>query len=242
MSPRILIVDDDKDHAESLADLLVLRGYDVEVAFSGEQALERFTETDFDVTLMDVRLPGMNGVETFFQFRKLRPGTQVIIMTGLSVEQLIARAEEGGAVGVLYKPIAVNELLDILQRAQSRGLVLVADDDPAFAESAADVLAANGYRVDIARTGQDALDKLLSTTIDCVILDLRIPLLSGIEVYLKMRESGRLVPTILVTGYSQEEEIAKWLTSEQILIKPFDPALLLEAISKALRSYRVEAA
>ena len=66
MSRRIFIVDDDQDHAESLADILELRGYEVEVAFTGEDAIERFREADFDLVFMDVKLPGKNGVETFF--------------------------------------------------------------------------------------------------------------------------------------------------------------------------------
>jgi len=94
MTMRVLIVDDDRDHAESIADILLSEGYAVEVAFSGESALKRFTEVEFDVTLMDVRLPGMNGVEAFFLFRKVRPGVRVIIMTGYSVEQLIAQARK----------------------------------------------------------------------------------------------------------------------------------------------------
>jgi two-component system, NtrC family, response regulator HydG len=92
MSERVLIVDDDKDHAESIADLLQLRGFEVEVAYSGEQALQLFQKAPFDVSIMDVKLPGMNGVDAFFEFRKVRPQAQVIMMTGLSVEQLIASA------------------------------------------------------------------------------------------------------------------------------------------------------
>jgi two-component system response regulator HydG len=74
MSERVLIVDDDKDHAESIADLLQLRGFEVEVAYSGEQALQLFRKAPFDVSIMDVKLPGMNGVDAFFEFRKVRPG------------------------------------------------------------------------------------------------------------------------------------------------------------------------
>ena len=232
MTHRILIVDDDTDHAESLADLLQMRGYEVEVAYSGEQALEQFSRLDFDVTLMDVKLPGMNGVETFFQFRKLKSDAQVIMMTGLSVEQLIARAVEGGALGILHKPFATNDLLDVLTRAQSRGLVLVADDDPTFVESIGDFLSSSGYRTVIARNGQDALAKAQSSEVDCLLLDLSMPILSGIEVYLKLRECGRSVPIIIVSGL--KSELPQWLAAEHILIKPFDPSLLVEALKEAM--------
>ena len=244
MSKRILVVDDDKDHAESIADLLALRGYAVEVALSGEAAMRRFGDADFDVTLMDVRLPGMNGVETFLQFREIRPDAQVIMMTGLSVEQLIMQALEGGAIDVLYKPFAVSDLLNALKKVQPRGLVLVTDDDLTFVESASNVLTANGYRVVVARTGPEALDKILSNSIDCLILDLGMPVMRGFEVYLQLREIGCLVPTILVANCAEQKDAAlKWLNSDPILTKPFEPAILLAAVEQAMDSrYAVQAA
>src|SRR5262249_11812810 len=162
MKHHVLIVDDDKDHAESIADLLQLRGYEVEVAYSGEEALELFRAHEPDVTVMDVKLPGMNGVETFFQFRKLRPEAQVIMMTRLSVDQLIARAGEGGAAGVLHKPFAMTDLLISLSQVRSGGFLLVANHEPEFAEATAEYLNANGYRTTVAPGGQDIVGQARS--------------------------------------------------------------------------------
>ena len=197
MKPRVLVVDDDKDHAEGIADLLEFRGYEVDVAFSGEQAINRFSEADFDVTLMDIRLPGMNGVETFFQFRKARPQARVVMMTAHSVEQLIERADHGGAVATLHKPFSMDDLLNALKRAQHCGPVLVAAADAEFAESTASLFTTKGNKVDIARTAQDALDKLLSISYDCVVLDLRMPDLSVTEVYRQFLDCGRPPPLII---------------------------------------------
>lgn len=234
---RILIVDDDQDHAESIADILVTNGYAVEVAATGESALSRFTEVEFDVTLMDVRLPGMNGVETFFRFRKVRPGARVIIMTGYSVEQLVAQAVNGGVASVLYKPFQVGNLLDALVKAKPRGLVLVADDDLEFAESTADILATSGYRVEIARTGQDALRKVRAERIDCLILDLRMPIMSGIEVFVELRASNLMVPTILVTAFPDDgTQARRTFSDETLLTKPFDPATLLAVIEATMEA------
>src|SRR5215472_8575370 len=154
MTMRVFIIDDDEDHAESIADLLEFKGYSVEIAFSGEEGVARFRQQDFDVVLMDVRLPGMNGVETFFEFRKIRPHARVLMMTGFSVEALVAQAVDNGALGILYKPFAVEELLTTLERVKPRGLVWVADDDPEVAESIEPVRRQNGYAVEIARDGQ----------------------------------------------------------------------------------------
>ncbi len=177
MSMRVFIIDDDRDHAESVADVLAMRGFECELAFSGEAGLARFRESSFDIVFMDVKLPGMNGVETFFEFRKLRPGVKVMLMTGFSLEQLVAQAVENGALGVLRKPFAMQELLDVLEQVKPRGMVLVADDDPEFAASLEPILTHNGYRVKIAKIGDEALTLASHDGLDCLILDVRMPVL-----------------------------------------------------------------
>jgi two-component system response regulator HydG len=229
---RIFVIDDDRDHAESIADVLDARGYEVEVAFSGEEAVARFREADFDVVLMDIKLPGINGVETFFEFKKIRPSAHVFMMTGYSVEQLIAQAVDNGALGVLKKPFGMPDLLSALENVKPRGLVLVADDDTNFAASIVPLLEGKGYRVEIAATGQEALDKLSRGQVDCLLLDVRMPLLSGLEVYLRMKQAGRIVPTILVTGHAADDEAGQLSAMTQgLLVKPFDPAVLLRTMS-----------
>ena len=232
MSCRIFVVDDDRDHAESLAEILELRGYTAEIACSGEEAVERFRVADFDLVLMDVKLPGMNGVETFFAFRELRPDARVIMMTGFSVEQLLRQAVEHGALGVMHKPFSAEDLLATVENVKPRGLVLVADDDPLYAESVAEVLLGAGYRVRIARTGQEAIEIMQRGGVDCLLLDLRLPVLSGLEVYMALQRAGQVVPTVLVTGHPACDEVRTLSPLTQgLLVKPFDPATLLDAMN-----------
>ena len=112
---RIFVVDDSRDFAESLADALESQGHTVALAYSGEEAVQRFETEDFDFTFMDVRLPGMNGVERFFAFRKMKPDAKVMMMTAHSVEHLLQQAVENGAVGVLHKPFDPTELLEAIE-------------------------------------------------------------------------------------------------------------------------------
>jgi len=233
---QVLIVDDDQDHAESVADILEMRGYAVELAASGEQGVDRFQASDFHIVLMDVKLPGMNGVETFAEFKRIRPDARVPMMTGFSVEALVAEAVGNGALGVLYKPFAISDLLDTLERVKPRGMVLVADDDPEFASSIEPVLRRNGYAVEIARNGREALKKARAPGITCLVLDLRMPLLSGLEVYLKLKEAGAPAPTIFVTGCAEAHAEALRQVNgfgRGLLVKPFDPADLLRAVEEA---------
>jgi DNA-binding response OmpR family regulator len=233
---KVLIVDDDQDHAESVADILEMRGYSVALAASGEEGVAQFRTSDFHVVLMDVKLPGMNGVEAFAEFKRIRAGARVLMMTGFSVEELVAEAVGNGALGVLHKPFAVTELLETLERVKPRGMVLVADDDPDFADSIEPILQQHGYVVEIARNGQEALEKASAPGITCLILDLRMPLLTGLEVYLKLKETGPPAPTIFVTGYVDEHQDALRQVNgfgQGLLVKPFDPAHLLRAMEAA---------
>jgi two-component system, NtrC family, response regulator HydG len=238
MKQRVLIVDDDIDHAESLADVLEMRGHPVELAHSGEEAIVCFRSGEFDLVLLDVKLPGINGVETFLELKKIRPAARVMMMTGFSLEQLIAQALENGALGVLYKPFAATDLLETLGQVTPRGRVLVADDDPDFVDSITPILAAADFDLRVAANGRDALAEIDKRMPDCLILDLGLAVLAGPPAMARLLDICRTVPTILVTGgYSDEvaESVAGFgLRAHGLLQKPFDPRALLAAVGAAV--------
>jgi DNA-binding response OmpR family regulator len=233
---RVLIVDDDNDHAESLADIIEMRGHTAQIANSGEAAIELFRAGTFDFVLLDVRLPGINGVDTFLELKQIRPDAQVMMMTGFSVEQLVSQAIAGGALGVLHKPFAPAEILELLSQVKERGRVLIADGDEEFVESVVPILESAGYRVEVATTGADALEKLSRAHADCLLLNLRLPVVSGTDLYAQLVERGRQVPTVLMAGGPQDAEQDALLRSEAcgMLFKPFDPNALLAAIGNAV--------
>lgn len=125
---RILIVDDDQELADSLADVVELSGYDVSVASDGKEAVELFRRQDFALVLTDVRMPIMNGVDCFFEIRRLKPDAQVILMTGLR-EALVERALQAGALHLLYKPFPLSELFLWIERALANEKRNSANDD-----------------------------------------------------------------------------------------------------------------
>ena len=243
-SLRVFIVDDNRDFAESLALLIEGWGHEVELAFSGEEAIERFRQQDtddehpFDITFMDVKLPGKDGVESFLEIRKLRPSARVVMMTGYSVEQLLEQAVEHGAWGVLDKPLDINKVLKMIEDIKPDGILIV-DDDADFVASIKDLLVSNGYVVFVARDGQEAIERIRANGIDILILELRLPILSGLEIYLELKRTGHALPTLIVTAYADEyaDDIDKLrsLSVSGILRKPFDPRELLEAVERLSR-------
>ena len=121
LKTKILVVDDDVIFIESLKDLLEIEECDTHVAYSGYEALEKIKKEEFDIVLMDIKMPGMNGVEAFKRIKKINPRLAVILMTGFSVEDLMKEALKEGAFAVLDKPLDIPKLLGRLEAARSTG-------------------------------------------------------------------------------------------------------------------------
>ncbi len=234
---RVFIVDDDVDFAESLAEVIEARGHHVEMAHSGEDAIARFNEQDFDIAFMDVRLPGKNGVESFLEIKRLKPKAKIMMMTGYGVDELLAQAVENGALGVLNKPLEVDDVLDALAIAKSAGLLLIADDDTDFVDSLKSILTKAGYSIVVAHSGDEAIKRGIEHDLDALVLDLRLPVINGLEVFAELKKKGRKVPTIIVTGYADEEATTirtlRQASASSYLTKPFDPSKLIMAIEAA---------
>jgi two-component system response regulator HydG len=233
---RVMIVDDDRDLAESLAELIEVRGHKVEIASNGREAVERFRQQDYDIAFMDVRMPVMNGVESFLEIRKLRPDAKIVMMTGFK-EPMVQKALEQGALGLLHKPFSVEDLLEKLSDA-TQPLVLVVDDDVDFAEGLSEVLTHHGYKTALAGTGPDAVRRVEAGGIDVLILDLRLPVMDGLEVYRTLKAKGNTPPTIIVTASleSNRDSIAalESMAVKECFAKPVDPNQLMSTIDRIL--------
>ena len=113
----ILVLDDNAENADSLAELLSLDDHKVQVAYSGQEAIDAYRATPFDLGFFDVMMPGKNGVESFLEIRQERPDAKVYFMTGYSADDLLKKAMEGGALGFFGKPMDLPLVLDACQQA-----------------------------------------------------------------------------------------------------------------------------
>src|SRR3989337_804998 len=158
MKPKacVLLVDDDKDMTETLSDILTDMNYRVETANNGLEAIEKVKTHSFDTVLLDIKMPGINGVETFKEIKKIRPEAVVMLMTAQSVEQLVAEALEEGAYGIMYKPIDAKKLVEFIETAKRGALILFVDVDLSTTRKLIDTLKQSGYRVAGARSGEEA--------------------------------------------------------------------------------------
>jgi DNA-binding NtrC family response regulator len=235
-SLNICVVDDDRDVAEGLAEILELAGHQVRTAFSGQDALGILDEADFDIAFLNANLPEQTRLESFMQIRKAKPDMKAVMMTGYTIEQLLRQAVHGGSVTVLQKPVAMDEVLRALEGAKPRGVILVAEDDPDIRHKISDTLALQDYRVGTARAVGDALDMVFANECDILVLDLRLPVIDALEVYLELEKHDRALPTIVISSAPDKDngpiDLLRDQTITGVLVKPFDPARLLAVLGK----------
>jgi two-component system response regulator HydG len=108
---KILVLDDHVEVAESLGEILELIGHEVTLVHSGLDAVQAFLSGDFDFGLFDVKMPGMNGVESFLEIKRRRPDARIVMMSGYADDGLIEKAIESGALGLLRKPFDPDDLI-----------------------------------------------------------------------------------------------------------------------------------
>ena len=116
-SLNILVVDDDIENADSLAELFAMDDHRVIVAYDGQQAIEAFRSNQFDIGFFDVMMPVKNGVDSFIEIKAQHPDAQIYFMTGYSADDLLKRALDHGAKGVFGKPVDLPKVLAMLEQA-----------------------------------------------------------------------------------------------------------------------------
>ncbi len=234
----ILVVDDDRDNADLLAELFTMEGHAVEVAYSGDDAIAAFLRTKYDLAFMDVVMPGRNGVDSFLEIKRKHPNARVYMMTAYSVEQLLQQALDNGAIGALSKPLSADQLLRAIDDVRPRGVVLVADDDPNFGSHVQQLVTSTGLQCELVEDGTQAFERIALGGVDVLVLDVSMPLINGINVLRLLRTHGLEVPTIMVTGQREEDGSALDVLSDfqmtGVLTKPFDPQQLLNNLQRLL--------
>jgi two-component system response regulator HydG len=130
----ILVVDDNADLLETFAMIFKRRGFLVETAANGLSAVNKYKERRFDVALMDIVMPGMNGVEASRRIKDMDPGATIILMTGYSDEALLKTARDESACYIVQKPVNIDRLIGLILEAASDQQILVINDEPDICE------------------------------------------------------------------------------------------------------------
>jgi two-component system, OmpR family, response regulator len=123
---RVLIVDDEDDFREAIIKRLRARKVEVEGADSGPKALDMVAQQDFDVVVLDVKMPGMDGIETLRALKLQKPLVEVIMLTGHASVESGIQGMQLGAFDYVMKPVALDDLMDKLRQAHERRAIQLA--------------------------------------------------------------------------------------------------------------------
>ena len=141
----LLIVDDHVDLAENLAEILIDAGYQADIAETAEEALERFAAADYQGVITDFRLPGRSGVELVVELRRAGYALPVVMVSAFADSDVVAEAEQVGALDVLPKPVDFDRLFSLVQEFErGKRSVLVVDDNEELAADFAEALRLRG--------------------------------------------------------------------------------------------------
>ena len=125
MSEKVLIIDDEQEFTEALAERLTNRGMTVSTSSSAIEGLQSVEEQSFDVVVLDLQMPEMDGIETLKILKKKRPELQVILLTGHATVEKGIEAMKLGAMDLLEKPADMTTLTEKIKKAQAKKMILV---------------------------------------------------------------------------------------------------------------------
>lgn len=131
MNPEltVLVVDDNEDLLETFAMILKRHGFFVETAESGLAAVNKYKKRRFDVTLMDIVMPGIDGVEASRRIKEIYPEAAIILMTGYSNETLLKAARNEGARQIVHKPVKIDRLIQLITDVAGVEPILLVNDE-----------------------------------------------------------------------------------------------------------------
>jgi DNA-binding NtrC family response regulator len=113
--PRILVVDDEYAIREGFYELLADQGYRVELAANGLEAKEKVKKKEYNLIFLDIKMPKLNGVDTFEAIKEIRPDAIIVMMTGFPKDSLLVKALEGRSMGILYKPLDIGVIMSTVE-------------------------------------------------------------------------------------------------------------------------------
>jgi DNA-binding NtrC family response regulator len=125
LSSNVLLVDDEEQFLDTLSQRLELRGIKVDTVTGGEEAMDKITDKKFDAIVLDLVMPGIDGIETLKRLKEKNPDIQIIMLTGKATVKKGIEAMKLGAEDFLEKPVDLNVLMEKIKKATHNKMLLV---------------------------------------------------------------------------------------------------------------------
>ena len=254
---KILVIDDDRMNCELIQSVFTRHGYQVLSATSGIEGLTVFRQQAPRVTILDLRMPEMDGLTVLKEIRAYDPHAPVIILGGGATEEQENQARGLRVTDFIRKGLSLDVLVECVNRvvqlpaksvsampgmassaavADTGETILVVDDEPLVCDLLVQFLSLRGYRALGVRDGAEALSMVEQAPPDLVLLDLFMPGMDGVEVLRQLRQREYTGGVIIITGSHDEDSLEEaWsLGPQEVIGKPLDLEQLLTSIQLVL--------
>jgi len=235
---NILVVDDNRDLLNTFSLILKRKGYIVDTAEDGILAIEKYKNNHFDLVLMDVVMPNMNGIDALHKMREINNRAKVILLTAYCEEDQLKKVVSEGAYRALYKPVNIARLMELIGEVTGDPSILVVDDDSDFRNSMAKMLEIQGYRVSTAGSGLEAIRLTKQRAFNIAFVDIKMCVMDGLTASIKIKENNPDILIVMMTGYRDEvKEIVEEASEKGVtrcLYKPFNVTDLKELVNQVV--------
>ncbi len=255
---KILIVDDEPEIRNYLEEAFREMGHEVASVSDGYDAIDYVRENDVNLAFVDVKMPGIDGFETFKRMREIDPKVGGVMISGNAVEKMIETSIQSGVYVCLKKPLSLDKLEEVNKAYEnirsplefvykkkqgldedkiSRAKILIVDDEEGIRKIISDVLAESGFSdFDTAEDGQEAIDKFNEKKHDAIILDIKMPNIHGVEVLRHIKALSPDSEVIIISGAADKESAiaAVKLGAYDYIEKPFEVDVLTRIVSRAV--------
>jgi len=249
---RILLAEDNTDIQYITKAFLEKAGYSVDCVSSGKEALKKLEKNNYDIMLMDIHMPKMNGIETSMAIREREEAggkrIPIIAITAYTEKTGRLRCISAGMDDYLLKPVQPEYLLDVIKKLleereekKPSGLrIILAEDNPTNQEVALNIFKNLGYNLEIVSNGKELAEAFSKNSYDLIFTDIQMPEMDGLEATALLRkkekERGKHTPVIAMTAHARREDREACLSAgmDDYISKPFTPEWLKRVIERVL--------
>lgn len=240
MKNKILIIEDEEVIADVLNDSMTALGYEIYVANSGLEGLKRAEHLRPDVILLDVMMPGLDGIEVLKELKNSNQTKDIpVILISIAGGEYIEEGLNLGAVAFFRKPLDFEHLDKKIKSITKKKTVLLIEDNKEILELVAVRLKESGYKVIKASEGKTAIKKAKQERPDIILTDIVLPDIDGLKLTRTLKKSKETVniPVVAFSGYLTEELEGKKdiLGIDRFLGKKFSANDLADEVDKFIR-------
>jgi FixJ family two-component response regulator len=238
----ISVVDDDESIRRTTTFLIESFGFRATAFESAEEFLKSVLLHDTSCLIIDVQMPGMNGLQLQSELAASGSAIPIIFITAHESKDARQQAMQAGAVAFLGKPFNPEELLQTIRLALrgvsgvTKNLISVVDDDESIRRTTTLLIESFGFRAAAFASAESFLESDQLHDTSCLILDVHLPDMSGLQLQSELTTAGYGIPIIFITGYDDKDSRGRAMRAGAVafLGKPFNDVQLLQTVRSAL--------